>query len=75
MKMKSPFYDDRRLIGARIADLRTKKGLSQTDLALAADMLRPHISRAEKGKYNTTLDTLLKIAAALNCDIKFIPKK
>jgi len=75
MKNGSLIYDYRCLIGEHIADLRKRKGLSQKDLAEAANLQRPHISRAESGKHNTTLDTLLKIASALDCDIIFKPKK
>lgn len=52
-------------IGRKIKELREAKGLTQAQLARAARLLRPNLSRMEAGKHRPTIDTLEKIAAAL----------
>ena len=52
-------------VAAQVRKLRTAKGMTQAQLAHAAGILRPNLSRIESGKHRPTLDTLEKIAAAL----------
>ena len=66
---------ERQRVGQRIAELRTAKGMTQSDLADRTGILRPHISRIEQGKYSVGLDTLAVIAEALGCTIDFIEKR
>lgn len=50
--------------------IRESKGISQEKLALMADVSRVTISNLETGtQKNTTSDTLLKLAKALNTTI------
>jgi putative transcriptional regulator len=56
-------------IGQRIIDLRTKKGLSQSDLARACGKDRQAIEKLENGKVNPTLYTLYEIAGALEVSL------
>ena len=62
----------REYIGKRIADLRKKRKLSQVDLALKTGLDKGHIARIELGRYSVGLDTLQKIADALNVKIEMI---
>jgi len=64
----------RQRIGARIAELRKQKGMTQQDLADITGNQRNHISRIESGKYSVGFDTLQTIAEALDADIRIVPK-
>lgn len=55
----------RRAVGARIAELRRAKGLTQLELAGRADLHRPYVTGIERGSRNPSLDALAKIARAL----------
>jgi len=52
-------------IGRRIARLRSDKGMSQEDLAGAAEVNRGYISRIENGHVAFSVPVLLKVADAL----------
>ncbi|MCG2709597.1 MAG: helix-turn-helix domain-containing protein [Thermodesulfovibrionales bacterium] len=58
------------LLGARIKELRKAKGLSQEELSEKVGIDSKHLSRIEVGKSYPSLDTLEKIANALNVEIK-----
>ncbi len=49
---------------------RMKRGWSQTDLAQAIGSRQPVISRLERGEGNPSLQTLQKIARALDLSLK-----
>lgn len=66
--------ENRQRIGNEIAALRQQKGMTQQDVADRADILRPHITRVEKGKYNFGFDTLQAIADTLDADIRIVPR-
>jgi transcriptional regulator with XRE-family HTH domain len=52
-------------LGQNLKRIRTKKKLSQGDIARALDVHRAYISGIENGKRNPTLATIQKIADAL----------
>lgn len=52
-------------IGHRLATLRRKRKLSQTQVAAALRMSPATISRLEHNAHNVTIETLLKVARAL----------
>jgi DNA-binding XRE family transcriptional regulator len=52
-----------------IIERRNQLKISQTRLARIVGTRQPAISRLEKGDSNTTLNTLLKVADALDLDI------
>lgn len=56
---------DRRLLGFQLADARGKQGLSQAELAQRADLSQAQVSNIESGKANPSLNTLLRLAGAL----------
>ncbi|NDK92146.1 helix-turn-helix transcriptional regulator [Gordonia desulfuricans] len=55
----------RRMVGARIADLRSQRGLSMSALARAAGIGKGSLSELESGQRNPTLDTLYAVAGPL----------
>lgn len=64
----------REYIGKRIAELRKERELSQVDLALRAGLDKGHIARIELGRYSVGIDTLQKIADALDVKLELIEK-
>ncbi len=52
-------------VGRKIAVLRSDRGMSQEDLAGAAEVNRGYISRIENGHVAFSVPVLLKIAEAL----------
>lgn len=57
---------DPKLVGEVIAELRKKKGISQEVLSGLADIGRTHLSAIERGERKPTLETLYRIACALD---------
>jgi transcriptional regulator with XRE-family HTH domain len=51
--------------GARVRELRRKVGLSQEELATAAELDRSYIGGVERGERNVSLVNIHKIARAL----------
>lgn len=60
--------DRRRLLGARIKELRTERRLSQERLAEMMGANVTYVSSVERGKENPTLDFLLRVADALDAE-------
>lgn len=56
-------------VGKRIVELRTKKGLNQSDLARACGKDRQAIEKIENGKVNSTTYSLYTISKALEVDL------
>lgn len=65
--------------GARVKELREKRGYNQEQLAELVGIESRHISRIETGKSFTTLENVVKIAKALHVSLdslfKFQHKK
>ena len=57
-------------IGARIKELREARGLSQKDVAYAADLDRSYIASIENGARNVSSVNIEKIAKALRVSIR-----
>lgn len=55
----------RRAVGERIRAARVNANLTQERVALAAEMDRPSVVRIEQGQQSPTLDTLIRLAAAI----------
>ena len=60
---------DLKRIGERVRQLRERKGYSVQTLADKAKMKRPNLSRIENGHHQPSLDTLEKIAEALEISV------
>jgi transcriptional regulator with XRE-family HTH domain len=58
--------DTKKLIGARIKELRKQAGLTQEQLAEKVDLDSRHLSRLEVGNHFPSLDSLERIAIELN---------
>lgn len=56
-------------VGENIKKLRNEKEWSQTELGYRSELDKSVIQRIERGKYNSSIKTLLKIANAL--EVKF----
>lgn len=56
-------------IGRNVRELRKAKGITQSELARTAGMMRPNLSRIETGKHRPTLETLEKIAVTLKVPV------
>ena len=61
------------LIIDSLIEQRHNKGMTQKDLAKAASLTQSVIARLESKKTTPQLDTLLKVAAALGCDLEVVP--
>jgi transcriptional regulator with XRE-family HTH domain len=52
-------------VGRAIRQARKEQGYTQEAFALAAGLDRSYMGAIERGEYNLTIDTLLKISTAL----------
>jgi transcriptional regulator with XRE-family HTH domain len=59
-----------KLIGARIREFRTKKGISQESLAIDCELDYSQINRIELGKVNFGIALIYRIALELEVDVK-----
>jgi len=57
------------VLGAKVLELRMKKGWTQTELADKIGTKHPQVRRVEKGQANSTINMLRKIAKALDVSI------
>jgi len=60
---------DPKLVGKVVSDFRRRKGLSQEVLSGLADIGRTHLSAIERGERKPTLETLYRIACALDVNM------
>ena len=58
--------DIKKLVGARIKELRQKEGISQEKFALSIGMDRTYFASVETGRRNISLVNLEKIVHGLN---------
>lgn len=63
---------ERLRIGARIKELRERKGITQVQLAEKTGYSQSNIWRIENGKYSVGLDILAVIAEALDARVELI---
>ena len=61
------------LIIDSLVEQRRSKGMTQKELAKASCLTQSVIARLESKKATPQLDTLLKVASALGCDIAVVP--
>jgi transcriptional regulator with XRE-family HTH domain len=58
-----------RVVAELVAETRVQKGLSQTALARLAGVSQPVIARIESGEHSPTIETLIKLANALDIEL------
>ncbi|MCI0532410.1 MAG: helix-turn-helix domain-containing protein [candidate division Zixibacteria bacterium] len=56
----------RKVVGQNVKTFRRKLGLSQEEVAERADVHWTYVSGVERGRYNISLASLVKLAKALN---------
>lgn len=59
----------KKLLGARIKELRKKRGLTQEKMAELIEISPPSVSKIESGIYHPTEENIKKIAEVLNVEI------
>lgn len=64
--LADPVRIEKRLLAVQLAEARYRKKLSQKELAAKTGMKQSQISSMENARGNPTLDTLLKVARALD---------
>jgi len=57
-------------IGERISEIRINKNMSLQDVSDICNFEKPNLVRIEKGRINFTIGTLVKIANALDIELK-----
>ena len=57
------------LLGRRIQELRREAGYTQERMAERVEMLASNYARIEQGRQNVTVDTLVRVARALDVPI------
>ncbi len=64
------------LVRQNVRRIRTKRGISQHQLAIEADLTRAYVGRLESKGANLTLTTICALADALDVDPRelFLPK-
>lgn len=73
--MKKEVADLRRNVGLQIRGIRKARGLTQEELAEKADLSYKYIGELERGQVNVSLDSLQRIADALEREIgEFFPQ-
>ena len=62
----------RKKLGARLRAIRTARSprLSQEALAHAAGLERAYVSGVERGEFNVSVDTLVRLARVLRVDVR-----
>lgn len=61
-----PAQDPKITFGAKLKQLRLAAGLSQEELASRAGIDRTYVSSCERGRRNISLETICRLAAALD---------
>ncbi|MGW4388187.1 helix-turn-helix transcriptional regulator [Streptomyces sp. NPDC004685] len=62
----------RQVVGSRIKAARLAARMTQETVALEAGIDRPSVVRIEAGQQSPTVDTLIRIAAVLEVDLRDI---
>ncbi|WP_298761641.1 helix-turn-helix transcriptional regulator [uncultured Psychroserpens sp.] len=57
-------------VGKRIASIRKERDLTQEEVCTELEMDKPYLSSIENGRQNPTLLTLLKLAEAMDVEVK-----
>jgi len=61
--------DLKQMIGSRIKEIRSKRGITQDQLSERMEINPKYLSSIERGKENPTLNTLLKLSESLEVSL------
>ena len=62
--------------GERLNEIRSKRGISQERLAEMAGLHRTYVSLIERGERNVTIETIEKLATALDVEMaELMPRR
>ncbi len=61
--------EDSKKLGKNLKTLRTRKGITQIEIANILGVDRSFVSNIENGKNNPTLSTITKLAKAINVPV------
>lgn len=61
--------DKKKMIGIRIAEIRSQKGMTQDQLANKMGISPKYLSSIERGKENPTLDMLINLSESVDVDL------
>ena len=61
--------DLKQMIGARIKEIRTKRGITQDQLSERMEINPKYLSSIERGKENPTLNTLINLSQSLDVNM------
>ncbi len=59
-----------KLIGKRIKMIRIGKGLQQSVVAKALNISQAYLSNIENGRFNITVENLIKLQEILDCPVR-----
>lgn len=62
-------------IGNKLRAARTRKGLSQRELAAKTGLLQAQISKIENGASDLRLSSLIALSRALDLELELIPRR
>jgi transcriptional regulator with XRE-family HTH domain len=68
-------HPHRKLLGQTIRNLRTKKGLTQEELAERADFSSNYVGEIERGEKAASIDSVVKFAAALKIRVSELVRR
>jgi transcriptional regulator with XRE-family HTH domain len=60
------------LIASNIREIRSKRGISQEELAFRAEVDRTYVSQLERGIANPSIQVLSRISEALEADLQVV---
>jgi transcriptional regulator with XRE-family HTH domain len=70
LRHRDEFTDVYRAVGERIAQERARRKVSQRELAELTGTTQSAVARLEAGRRAPRLDTLLRVAHALDCELE-----
>ncbi len=68
-------YDFRKSVAQQLKNARIEKGITQDYLAELIGTKKSNISRFESGRYNPSIDFLLKITKGLGKELQIVLKE
>jgi transcriptional regulator with XRE-family HTH domain len=72
---KNVLFNARRIFSQRLRQIRQNRELSQEELADLAGLHRTYVGSVERGERNISIDTMERLAKALDVDITDLLKE